>query len=150
MEQMLVLVPTPIGFGPRYQPPPAIHAPCANASLQTGARMHLELFANRFGVVIPARIGVRGPRCRASIWTTEPTGVIRFVRRATLGDLFAVWGRRLSATRLLSFRASVSVYRNGRRLCGDPRRVPLVAGDEVVVEVGGFIPPHRSYRFPPH
>ena len=150
MEQMLALVPTPIGVGPRYQPPPAIHAPCVKAPLIAGRRMHLELFANRFAVVIPARIGIRGANCRASIWTTEPTGVIRFARGATLGDLFVVWGQRLGAARLLSFHGSVSVFRNGRRLRGDPGRVPLVAGDEVVVEVGGYIPPHRSYRFPPH
>lgn len=150
MEQMLALVPTPIGVGPRYQPPPAIHSPCTNAPLHTGTRMHLELFAKRFAVVIPARIGVRGASCRAAIWTTEPTGVIRFVRRATLGDLFTVWGRELSATRLLSFRGPVSIFRNGRRVRGDPRLVPLVAGDEVVLEIGGCIPPHRSYRFPPH
>ena len=145
---MLALVPTPIGVGPRYQPSPAIHAPCTKAPLQTGTRMHLELFANRFAVVIPARIGVRGS-CRAAIWTTEPTGVIRFARHATLGDLFAVWGRRLSATSLLSFRGTVSIFRNGRRLRGDPRLVRLVAGDEVVLEVGGYIPPHRSFLFPP-
>lgn len=150
MQQMLALVPTPIGVGPRYQPPPAIHAPCTNAPLRTGTRMHLELFANRFAAVIPARIGVRGARCRATIWTTEPTGVIRFTGRATVGDLFAVWGQHLSGTRLLSFRGSVSVFRNGHRVRGDPARVPLVAGDEVVLEVGGYIPPHRSYRFPPH
>lgn len=145
---MLALVPTPIGVGPRYQPPPAIHAPCTRAPLQSGARMHLELFGNRFAVVIPARIGVRGA-CRATIWTTEPTGVIRFTRRATLGDLFTVWGRELSATRLLSFRGRVSIFRDGRRLRGDPRLVRLVAGDEVVLEVGGYIPPHGRYRFPP-
>jgi hypothetical protein len=112
--------------------------------------VHLELFANRFVVVVPARIGVRGIRCRARLWTTEPTGVIRFEGRATLGDLFAAWGRLLTRTRLLSFRGTVSVYRNGVLLRVDPRAIPLVAGDELVLEVGGYIPPHRSYRFTPH
>jgi hypothetical protein len=143
-------VPTPIGVGPRYQPPPAIQGPCTDAPLRAGKRVHVELFANRFVVVVPARIGVRGTRCRARLWTTEPTGVIRFEGRATLGDLFAVWGRALTGTRLLSFRGAVSVYRNGVRLRVDPRAVPLVGGDELVLEVGGYVPPHRSYRFPPH
>jgi hypothetical protein len=102
------------------------------------------MFANRFVVVVPARIGVRGSRCRARLWTTEPTGVIRFEGRATLGDLFAVWGRSLTHTRLLSFRGAVAVYRNGVRVRVDPRTVPLVAGDERVLEVGGFVPPHPS------
>jgi hypothetical protein len=150
VKRMLALVPTPIGVGSRYQPPPAIHAPCANAPLGVGKRIHLELFANRFVVIVPARIGVRGARCRARLWTTEPTGVIRYTGRATLGDLFTVWGRRLSATRLLSFAGTVRVYRNGVRMRVDPRRVPLVAGDELVLEIGGYVPPHRRYLFPPH
>jgi hypothetical protein len=89
-----------------------------------------------------------GAHCRARLWTLDPTGVVRFVRRATLGDFFAVWGQSLSGTRLLSFRGTVRVYLNGVRRRGDPRRRPLRDGDEVVLEVGGFVPPHRSYRFP--
>jgi hypothetical protein len=82
------------------------------------------------------------------LWTLDPTGVVRFERRATLGDFFAVWGQALSRTRLLSFRGPVRVYLNGVGRRGDPRRLPLRDGDEVVLEVGGFVPPHRSYRFP--
>jgi hypothetical protein len=89
-----------------------------------------------------------GPDCRARLWTLDPTGVVRVERRATLGDFFAVWGQALSRTRLLSFRGTVRVYLNGARRHGDPRRLPLRDGDEVVLEVGGFVPPHRSYRLP--
>jgi hypothetical protein len=51
--------------------------------------------------------------------------------------------------RLLSFHAGVSVFRNGRRVRGDPRSVPLRDGDELVLETGPYIPPHRSFVFPP-
>jgi hypothetical protein len=44
----------------------------------------------------------------------------------------------------------VRVYRNGVRVRSDPRRVVLRDGDELVLEVGGYVPPHRSYRFPHH
>jgi hypothetical protein len=40
------------------------------------------------------------------------------------------------------------VYRAGKRAAGDPRALVLRARDEVVLEVGRFVPPHRSYRFP--
>jgi hypothetical protein len=40
------------------------------------------------------------------------------------------------------------VYVNGRLRLGDPRSVPLRAHDQVVLEVGAFVPPHASYRFP--
>lgn len=142
-------LPVPIGVGPRYRPPPALHGPCRVAPIEAGRRVHLELFANRRVVIVPARIGVRG-RCRAHAWTTEPTGVVRFDRAETLRDLFAVWGQPLGAGRLLSFRGPVSLYRNGVRVHGDVRQVSLRDRDELVVEIGGYIPPHRSFVFPPH
>jgi hypothetical protein len=89
-----------------------------------------------------------GSHCRARLWTLDPTGVVHVERRATLGDFFTVWGQALSRTRLLTFRGAVRVYLNGLEQRGDPRRLPVRDGDEVVLEVGGFVPPHRSYRFP--
>ncbi|HEY5100630.1 MAG TPA: hypothetical protein VII54_11300 [Gaiellaceae bacterium] len=142
-------VPTPIGAGPLYQPRPAMHAPCAHAGSPV-KRAHLELFANGFAIIIPARIGVRSAHCRAHEWTTTPTGVVRFDRAATIGDLFSVWGMPLGRRRLLSFHGAVSLFRNGIRVRGDPRSVPLRDGDELVLEAGPFVPPHRSYLFPPH
>jgi hypothetical protein len=156
---MLALVPTPIGVGPRYHPQPGIHAPCAAGPLRGAARAHVELFANRRVVVVPAAIGLRGARlslgrvtsarCRARLWTTDPAGVVSFTDRARLGDLFTVWGEPLGPARLVSFRGGVSLFRNGVPVRGDPRLLVLRDGDELVLELGGFVPPHRSYRFPP-
>ena len=122
-------------------------APCARPAAQLG-RVHLELFGNGYAIVIPARVGVRSASCRAHAWTSDPTGVVRFDRSSTLGDLFAIWGKPLGPRRLLSFHGAVSLFRNGVRLRGDPRAVALHDGDEVVLEAGGYVPPHRSYRFP--
>jgi hypothetical protein len=65
-----------------------------------------------------------------------------------LGELFAVWGQRLSARRLLSFAGRVRVFRNGREWRGDPRAVPLRRHDSVVLELGGYVRPHARYLFP--
>jgi hypothetical protein len=153
-------VPTPIGAGPQYHPRPAMRATCVPAPLHGGGRIHLELFANGRVVIVPAAIGLRGARttagrvtgarCRARLWTLDPTGVVRFARRSTLGSLFAVWGRRLDARRLLSFRGAVRVYRNGLRLHVDPRELVLRDRDQIVLQVGPFVPPHATYRFPRH
>ena len=62
--------------------------------------------------------------------------------------LFAIWGRPLGARRLLGFHGEVRVYLGGRRMLGDPRAVPLTPHAEIVLEVGGFVPPHRAYLFP--
>jgi hypothetical protein len=122
--------------------------------------MHLELFAHGRVVIVPTAVGLRHARtevgrvvtarCRAALWTTDPTGVVHFDRPATLGSFFTVWGRRLGPTRLLSFRGAVRAYLNGRRVRGDPRRIALRDRDQLVLEVGTYIPPHRSYLFPPH
>jgi hypothetical protein len=99
-------------------------------------------------VIVPARIGVRAG-CRSRIWTLDPTGVVRFDRPATLGELFRIWGRTLRPSRLLGFAGSVRLYRNGVRRRGDPRTLVLHDRDELVLEVGPYVPPHRSYLFPP-
>jgi hypothetical protein len=74
---------------------------------------------------------------------------VRFDRKSTLGDLFSAWGMPLGRQRLLTFHGGVSVFRNGLRVRGDPRAVPLRDGDELVLETGPYIPPHRSFVFPP-
>jgi hypothetical protein len=152
------LVPIPIGAGARYHPPPGAHGACSPARLEAGRRVHIELFAARRVIIVPAGIGLRGARftlgrataarCRTPIWTTEPTGVIRFTGAARLGGVFRVWGQRLDRNRLLSFPGRVRLYRNGVRVAGDPTMIALRDHDELVLEVGPYVPPHRSYRFP--
>lgn len=132
-------------------------------SARVGARVlaHVELFASGRVVPVPPGIGiapplvrrgayVRGGRCSYPIRTTEPTGLLELRRgaRATLGELFAIWGEPLSPARLAAFRAPVRAYLGGRRWRRDPRTLPLSAGAVVVLEVGPFVPPHARYRFP--
>ena len=157
-------VPTPIGVGPRYHPPARGPAPatvaCRQAPLRRGLRVHLELFARRRVVIVPAGIGLRAPavrlgsvveaRCRAGVWTVDPTGVVWLDHTGVrLGTVFSVWGEPLSPTRLAGFRGAVSVFVNGARRDVDPRRLVLHDGDEIVLELGGYVPPHASFRFPP-
>ena len=159
MDEMAAPAPTPIGVGPRYHPTPAVHGTCVTAPLRGGARVHLELFAHGRVVIVPTGIGIRDARlalgrvtaasCRAPLWTLDPTGVVEAAGRATLGDLFRVWGRRLGPRRLLSFGGAVRLYRNGRRQRGDPRHLVLRDRDELVVEVGPYVRPHARYVFPP-
>jgi hypothetical protein len=162
---LAALIPTPIGVGPRYHPPAGAHAAaglrCSTAPVRRDG-VHLELFANRRVVLVPAGVGMRGPvvrdgarivrsRCSFALRTREPTGTIEVARgtRATLGQLFAVWGEPLSPGRLLSFRGRVRAYVAGRVVRGDPRRIRLTPHANVVLEVGGYIPPHPHFRFPP-
>jgi hypothetical protein len=85
----------------------------------------------------------------------DPTGLvlIRLGAHPMLADLFRAWGEPLSTRRLASFSASaggrVVVFVNGRRWQGAQGRVPLARHAEIVLEVGPYVPPHRSYTFPP-
>jgi hypothetical protein len=122
--------------------------------------VHIELFANKRVVIVPGAVGLADARrlagrvvrarCRARIWTLDPSGVVRFEGRTRLGDLFRVWGRRLAAARLLGFTGRVRMYVNGTLRGGDPRTLRLHDGDQVVLQVNGFVPPHAGYRFPRH
>jgi hypothetical protein len=162
-------VATPIGVGPAFHPAPlgweaGRGLPVAGLECEVretprvGA--HLELFANGRAVIVPAGIGVapprreRGPyvvsgRCSYAARTREPTGVIELARErgVTLGAFFRVWGQALGPGRLGGFRGRVRVYASGRRRHVDPRAVVLRRHDQIVLEVGAFVPPHASYRF---
>ncbi len=163
MPASLIAQRRPIGAGPRFQPATP-NRPVPDCRAQLGARdgAHVELFARDRVVLLPAGIGTRAPRrldagriararCYGAVVTLEPTGVA-LVRRgatATLGDLFAAWGVPLGARRAASFRGPVAVYVGGRRVRGAPGAVALDRHAVIAVEVGGFIPPHRRYAFPP-
>jgi hypothetical protein len=125
-------------------------------------RIHLELFAARRVVLVAPGIGiapprvrdgayVRGGRCTYPLFTREPTGVVEVEkggRPKTLADLFAVWGQPLSRRRMAGFRGEVSAFVGGRRRAGDPRTIPLGPHAQIVLEVGGYVPPHPTYGFP--
>lgn len=123
----------------------------------------MELFANQRVIVVPSGVGVAAPRrvgpyvrggaCFYPLVTLEPTGVVELTARRRplrLGDLFALWGQPLSPSRLASFGgAPVRGYVNGQAVSGDPAAIVLRPHLEIVLETGGYVEPHRSYRFPP-
>jgi hypothetical protein len=83
------------------------------------------------------------------VWTTDPSGIVDYRRGTTLGRLFRVWGQHLAGRRMLSFHGEVSVYVAGVRRRGDPRTLLLKPRAEIVLEVGGYVPPHHRFLFPP-
>jgi hypothetical protein len=158
-------VPSPIGVRARYHPAPAAlpvaGLRCTSVELPRFG-VHLELFARKQVVIVPAGIGIAPPlrrqgpyvlggRCSYPARTREPTGVIEVERGTslTLGHLFALWGQPLSRTRLAGFASSAPVlaFVDGKRRPGNPRSIPLRPHAEIVLEIGGYVPPHASYLF---
>jgi hypothetical protein len=153
----------PVGPGPRFTPPLAEgQVPgCRPGGIGARTGAHLELFGDGLVVLFPAGIGTRAPRgreagrivrarCFGPVVTIDPSGLVllRPRTRATVGDVFTLWGQPLAPGRAAGFRGPVRAYVNGLRTGGDPRRIPLHRHDEVVLEVGPYVPPHTRYRFP--
>lgn len=126
--------------------------------------MHLELYAQRLVVQVPAGIGVAPPLrrqgsyvlsgpCLYPLRSLEPTGLILIDRGAELrlGQLFALWSQPLGRSKLAGFSGRVAAYLNGRRWTGAPEAIPLTRltrHAEIALETGGVVIPHRGYRFP--
>jgi hypothetical protein len=164
LPAQLVAQARPIGRGPEFHPGvtgPVFGACLANLGRRVG--VHVELFgANRvvlvgqgIGTMAPRRVfagRITSARCYGALVTLDPTGVVymRPGTRAVLADLFRSWGQPLSPRRMAGFAGPVSVFVNGARRLGDPRRLPLRPHDEIVLEVGPHVPPHHGYTFPPN
>jgi hypothetical protein len=160
-----------IGVGPRYERPavsPAVRAraPVAGLRCRAGAEgrvgAHVELFARRRTMLIPAGVGIAPPHrwagryvagpCSYALRTRERTGVVELARAGRVlrvRDLFAVWGQALGPRRLAAFRGPVHVWVDGWRWAGAPGAAPLRRHAQVVLEVGGYVRPHARYGFPP-
>ncbi|MCW3016312.1 MAG: hypothetical protein JWO02_3404, partial [Solirubrobacterales bacterium] len=162
--------PVAIGTGARLRPGPGAvpqpRFPCrSDAGALRGGRhdaVHLELFAAGRVVLVPAGIGVglphrragayvRGGRCTMTVRTSEPTGVVELApgTLATLGDLFAIWGRPLADRRLLAFRSPVRAWVDGVRWTDPVRSIPLRHHSQIVLVTGPTVPVHATYAFPP-
>jgi len=163
--------PRPIGVGPGYvlpAAPPAVLEGHPVGRLRCGRAasrrfgVHVELFARRQVVIVPAGIGVARPfsrrlgriapqGCSYRLRTLEPTGVVEVGpgTRLAVRDLFALWGQPLARTRLAGFesRTPVLAYLGGKRWQGDPGSIPLTRHAQIVLEIDGYVPPHPAYLF---
>ncbi len=150
---LLSVHPWPVGPGPLYQPPagakPAAGLACGKQA--PSFRVHLELFAGRRVVIVPAGIGV-GSECTYPLSTAGPDGVVTVAhgRTLTLGDLFRVWGQPLGPHSLAGFTSTTPVraYVAGRLVKGPAAAVRLTPHAQIVLELGGFVPPHPFFLFP--
>ena len=166
------VTPRPIGVGPGYHAEPAaprvLRAEPIGALTCTRSRanrygVHIEVFARRNVVIVPAGIGVAAPLtrsfgsvvprgCTYPLRTLTPTGIVevRSELALTLGDLFRIWGQPFGRKRLAGFRSTRAVlaFVGGRRWRGDPTTIPMKRHAQIVLEIGGYVPPHPRFLFP--
>jgi hypothetical protein len=104
---------------------------------------HLDLFVHGRRVAVPAGVGI-GPDFISPLHTHDASGVVHVessdVRTFTLGEVFGVWGVRLTRRCLGGYCARgpdrLRVYVGGRELTGDPRGLQLAPHAEIVVAFG--------------
>jgi hypothetical protein len=116
---------------------------------QEGQRIHihqhLAIFDHGKAITIPQYVGIpQGAQCIYWLHTHTPDGIIHveapFDRSFTLGDFFAVWGQPLDAKHVASAVAKrgnqLRVWVNGTRYAGDPKKIPLTAHEDIIIQVG--------------
>jgi hypothetical protein len=130
---------------------------------------HLAIYANGQPVQVPHGIGIGQPQnvvrtaegpfvnggsCFSWLHTHTQDGIIHIespvTRAFTLGDLFAVWGQRLTPTQVGSYQGQVFAYVNGEKVSGDPAAIPLTDHAVIQLNVGNDSPPPQPYTFPPN
>jgi hypothetical protein len=104
---------------------------------------HLDVFVHGRRVAVPAGIGI-GQTFISPLHTHDGSGIVHVespdVRTFTLGEVFAVWGVRLTRRCLGGYCASgadrLRVYVGAREFTGDPRVLHLSPHAEIVVAFG--------------
>ena len=150
------IVPIPIGPGARYRPAVIVRDGSPVGAFRCGPpgttfRVHIELFAQKLVVVVPQGIGVAKGGCVYPARTLLPTGVVEVSRGAklTLGDLFAIWGASSGRTGCSRSARSSPWWRTSRASATRYLpQIPLTPNAQIVVEIGGYVPPHRTISPP--
>jgi hypothetical protein len=123
---------------------------------------HIDILIRGRSVEVPAQIGiVTSPSVLfAPLHTHDATGITHvespIVRDFSLGEFFDVWGVRFTSTCIGGYCNSgnerLQVFANGQVVTFDPRRLQLIAHEEIVVTFGtpDQIPrPYPiTYKFP--
>lgn len=120
---------------------------------------HLAIFDNGTQLQVPALIGaapVPPQGCLYWLHTHDGSGIIHVESPVlnppgggpfTLGMFFDVWGQPLSRDDVAGKTGPVTAYVNGSLWQGDLRAIPLLAHQEITLEVGKTVPP-PNYTFP--
>ena len=162
--------PWPVGPGPRYTPgraPPEVAAGKALGGLRCGRQARLprppralrrpprRRRAGGIGVAEPlvhAGVSDRPDGCTYPLRTLRPDGVVEVAAGARAPARRPVprsGGSRSGRTRLLSFHSSAPVraYVAGRARSRAGGAIPLTPHAQIVLEIGGYVPPHSFFLF---
>jgi hypothetical protein len=126
---------------------------------------HLAIYVEGQSKLLAAGIGIGTPlqydssgfvvggSCFSWLHTHDESGIIHIEspvqRTFTLGNLFDLWGLKLSPSQVGPAQGAVTTFLNGQPFIGDVTKVPLDANSVVQLDVGSPIVPAQPYTFPP-
>ncbi len=168
----LVLIAVAVGLFILYRtatPASASNHPIDGVTCDTGEHTrpddhhyhtHLTILYQGQEVTVPANIGMSSDgTCLYWLHTHDDTGLIHVEVPAakdhgfTLGQFFDVWGKKLSPTQVVDFKAAggqeIVTFVDGQRYSGNPRDIVLKAHEQIVLEVTPpLVDPPPSFTFP--
>lgn len=122
---------------------------------------HLAIFDHGTQMQVPAYIGFApnlAGGCLYWIHTHDASGIIHLEAPDInppqggpylLGMLFDIWGQPLDRNDVAGLNGTVTAYVNGELYNGDLRSIPLLAHQQIVLEVGAPLVPPPNYALPP-
>lgn len=123
---------------------------------------HLAIFNHGKQIQVPRGIGlapVPPSGCLYWLHTHDASGIIHVEaprlnapggKPFALGMFFDIWGQPLTRTNVAGIVGPVTAYVDGVKYDGDLRAIPLLAHQQIVLEVGTPTPPAPYYLFPPN
>jgi hypothetical protein len=122
---------------------------------------HLSLFVEGERIAIPPAVGIVDPvivdgfvesgGCFYWMHTHDASGLIHIEPPSdddfTLGELFDVWGRPLTAGNVAGYEGEVSVFVDGERYEGDLREIVFESRQHISLQVGRPLSPPPMYIF---
>lgn len=130
--------------------------------------VHVAVYVNGKMKRLPAGIGISKPRllekfakghfydvglydCLYWLHTHVADGIIHVEspgrRSFNLGQFFDIWDQPLGPSEVGSAKGKVVVFENGKRLDGNPRATPLLAGADIQIDVGKPVVRFHPFRF---
>lgn len=128
---------------------------------------HLTIFVDGAAVQVPFGIGIGPPlggvrtaagafvetgSCFMWLHTHVADGVIHIespkLKTYTLGQFFAVWGQKLSRSRVGPKQGRVTAFYDGKDWTGNPAAIPLTATAQIQLDVGSPIVAPEHIKFP--
>jgi hypothetical protein len=128
---------------------------------------HLTIFARGKAFQVPYGIGIGPPlggvrtaagafvdsgSCFMWLHTHVADGVIHIespvLKTYSLGQFFAVWGQKLSRTRVGPQKGTVTAFYNGKDWTGNPAAIPLTATAQIQLDIGSPVVAPEHIKFP--